>query len=294
MTLTRLQAPSERIEDATRSVAPQKWRNVIGYQTHEAGTAKPRLKKKAAVRFERTETETLHSGVTRAIARRIIQADRDSEHFEFPTEGVLCELLGVSRPIVREALKVLADKGMVEIRPRSGMRSAPRQKWRLLDPDILAWRAEGSPDRDFLRDLFGVRLAIEPTAAGLAAARASDEDRSLISAALARRVAAKSREVHEIIDLDLQLHSAIVKASRNPLFVQLSAAIGEPFRRALACTMHLPVLRNLDLTAHRQVVKAIERHDPRAARAAADEIVGYAMLAVERAEFGTEAQKIGR
>jgi GntR family transcriptional regulator, galactonate operon transcriptional repressor len=236
-----------------------------------------------SVEFERIESETLHSRVTRSLAQRVIRADRDSSPFEFPAEGELCELLGVSRTIVREALKVLADKGMVEIRPRSGMRSSPRANWRLLDPDILVWRAEENPDHAFLRDLCEIRLALEPTAAGFAAVRASDDDRSEISAALDRRIAAKNRELDEIVDLDLQLHSAIVKASQNPFFLHLNAAIREPFRLALACTMHIPVVRNLDLTAHRKLVRAIERHDPGAARATADKIVGYAMLAVEQA-----------
>jgi GntR family transcriptional regulator, galactonate operon transcriptional repressor len=242
------------------------------------------------VQFERIESETLHSRVTRSLAQRVIRADRDSSHFEFPAEGELCGLLGVSRTIVREALKVLADKGMVEIRPRSGVRSSPRQNWRLLDPDILVWRAEDNPDRDFLRDLCEVRLALEPTAAGFAAVRATEADRAKISAAFELRVAAKSRELDEIVDLDLQLHSAMVEASRNPFFVHLSAAIREPFRLALACTMDLPGVRDLDLTAHRQLVKAIDRQDPSAARAAADKIVGYAMLAVEQAALAASPQ----
>ncbi len=158
------------------------------------------------------------------------------------------------------------------------------------DPDILAWRAEDNPDRDFLRDLCEVRLALEPTAAGFAAVRASDEDRAKISAALDRRIAARSRELDEIVDLDLQLHLAIVEASRNPFFLHLSAAIQEPFRLALACTMDLPGVCNRDLTADRQLVKAIDRHDPGVARAAADNIVGYAMLAVEQAAVGKRAR----
>lgn len=240
------------------------------------------------VQFERIESETLHSRVTRSLAQRVIRADRISKPFDFPAEGELCELLGVSRTIVREALKVLADKGMVEIRPRSGVRSSPRTHWRQLDPDILVWRAAENPDHDFLRDLCEVRLALEPTAAGFAALRATDEDRAEMLSALEQRIAAKSRELEEIVDLDLQLHSAIVKASRNPFFMYLSTAIREPFRLALACTMQIPTVRNLDLSAHRQLVKAVERHDPVAARSAADKIVGYAMLAVEQAARQTE------
>jgi len=48
--------------------------------------------------------------------------------------------MGVSRTALREALKVLAEKGMVESRPRSGTRVRRRSDWNLVDPDVIAWR----------------------------------------------------------------------------------------------------------------------------------------------------------
>ena len=70
-------------------------------------------------------TENLHSRVTRALALQVIKSERKAELIVFPNEGELCKQLGVSRSILREAVKVLADKGMVEVRPRSGTRSRP-------------------------------------------------------------------------------------------------------------------------------------------------------------------------
>ena len=115
--------------------------------------------------------DSLHERVTRALALRIINAERAGEHLAFPNEAEMCEQLGVSRSILRESVKVLEDKGMlVSPAPLRGQRRArPRAEWNLLDPDILAWQARLAPDARFLRDLCEVRLAIEPTAAGFAA-----------------------------------------------------------------------------------------------------------------------------
>lgn len=186
--------------------------------------------------------------------------------------------LGVSRSILREAIKVLIDKGLVEVRPRSGTRARPRAEWNLLDPDILAWQAHLHPDARFLRDLCEVRLAIEPVAAGFAALRASAEEIAEIGNCLERR----ERRAGDAVDLDLQFHTAVVAASHNPLFQQLSATIREPVRTALACTVRLAASEALGLEARRALFEAIRRRDPLAARAASDEIVGLAMLAVEQ------------
>ena len=117
--------------------------------------------------------ENLHDRVTHVLALQVLEAEREERTLVFPNEADLCQQLGVSRTIVREAIKVLADKGMVEVRRRLGTRATPRSAWNQLDADILGWRADLGPDAGFLRDLCEVRLAIEPTAAGFAAVRAS-------------------------------------------------------------------------------------------------------------------------
>ncbi len=227
--------------------------------------------------------ENLHDCVTRTLARRVMEVERNSETLVFPNEADLCQQLGVSRTILREAVKVLADKGMMEVRPRSGMRSTPRNNWNVLDPDILTWQAELNPDARFLRDLCEIRLAIEPTASGFAAVRATAEEIETIEKCLEQREAAAGRvNLDEAIDLDLQLHAAVVAASHNPLFRQLSASIREPFRIALSYTTRLAASVALELAAHHTLLEAIRNRQPLAARQAAEEIVGYAMLAVEQ------------
>ena len=90
--------------------------------------------------------ENLHAIVIRTLALRIIAAERVGESLVFPNEAELCQQVGVSRTILREAVKVLEDKGMLQVRPRSGTRSRPRRDWNLLDPNILAWQGSASSD----------------------------------------------------------------------------------------------------------------------------------------------------
>ena len=161
--------------------------------------------------FERPlQRGRLHDQVTRQLARRVIQGEQLESLVAFPNETDLAQQLGVSRTILRESMKVLVDKGMVEMRPKFGTRARPRSSWNLLDPDILAWQAEVHPDARFLRDLCEVRLAIEPTAAGFAAVRATEEEVSLIEQCWrGRELQAQTGDFSgdEVIDLDLRFHT---------------------------------------------------------------------------------------
>ena len=92
--------------------------------------------------------------------------------------------LGASRSVVREAVRVLADKGLVDARPKRGTVVLGRESWSLLDPDLLRWQYESRTDTAFLANLAEVRSIIEPAAAGLAAVRRTDEDLAVMRAAL--------------------------------------------------------------------------------------------------------------
>jgi len=167
--------------------------------------------------------ENLHSRVTRVLALQVLEAERDSRSLVFPNETELCHQLGVSRTILREAVKVLADKGMVEARQKLGTCAKPRTAWNQLDPDILGWWAELGPDTHFLRDLCEVRLAIEPTASGFAAVRATSDEIEAIGRYLKLREAkVKASNFGEAVDLNLEFHSAVAAACHNSLLEQLN------------------------------------------------------------------------
>jgi len=237
-----------------------------------------------ALAFDRISgREKLHDRVTRALGLRVIEADRSAETASFPNETNLCQQLGVSRTILREAVKVLENKGMVEVRPRSGTKPRPRSEWHLLDPDILSWQAQMRPDARVLRDLCEVRLSIEPTASGFAALRASAGELTDIERCLTRRESVNAAtQPDDAIDLDLEFYSTVVAASHNLLFQQLSATIRQPMRTALSYTVRLPASEALALEGHRAVFEALTRKDPIGAREASEKIVGLAMLAVEQ------------
>ncbi|MGD0929214.1 MAG: FadR/GntR family transcriptional regulator [Candidatus Korobacteraceae bacterium] len=245
-----------------------------------------------ATSFAQLETATsLHSRVTRALALQLIQAERSGQLIAFPNEAELCRQLGVSRSILREAVKVLENKGMVQVRPRSGTKSRPRIDWNQLDPDILSWQSQLKPDPSFLRDLCEVRLAIEPIAAGFAALRASQEEIAVIRQCLARRLEILAvKDLEAAIDAELRYHTAVVAASHNPLFQQLNSTIHAPYRIALSYTLLLPASVALELEEYRQLTEAIEQRNPLAARRSAEEIVGFAMLAVEQVIRDHEAK----
>ncbi len=251
--------------------------------------------KSTALAFAQLESsDSLHSRVTRALALEVIRAERNGTAIAFPNEGELCKQLGVSRSILREAVKVLADKGMVTVRPRSGTRSRPRSDWNQLDPDILAWQTQINPDPRFLRDLCEVRLAIEPIAAGFAALRANQDEIAYIRKCLMRRLEiVAAQDLETAVEADLLYHTAVVAASHNPLFQQLNATIHAPFRAALSYTLLLPASVALELEEYRKLTEAIEQRNPLAARRASEEIVGFAMLAVEQVIRDHEARSKG-
>src|SRR5438105_4910138 len=110
--------------------------------------------------------------VVNTIGLRVIGRDL-APGTSLPNEADLCTQLGVSRTIVREATKVLASKGLLESRPKTGTRVRAPENWNLLDPDVLAWQWAAMPKAEFVREIFELRRAFEPTVAALAAVRAS-------------------------------------------------------------------------------------------------------------------------
>jgi DNA-binding FadR family transcriptional regulator len=228
--------------------------------------------------------ENLHSRVTRALALQVLEAERDSRPLVFPVEADLCQQLGVSRTILRESVKVLADKGMVEVRQRSGTRAKPRSDWNQLDADILEWWSELGPDLQFLRELCEVRLAIEPTAAGFAAVRATPDEISEIGRCLAiHETRWRVFNVTEAVDFSLNFHSSVVAAAHNSLLEQLNRAIRGPLRTALSFTTEIRASDVVDIATYQRMFEAIRKHDVMKARSVAEKIAGLAMLGVEEA-----------
>jgi DNA-binding FadR family transcriptional regulator len=132
------------------------------------------------------------------------------------------EKLDVSRSAYREAVQVLIAKGLLESRPKTGTRVLPRDRWNMLDPEVLAWAFSGEPDLAFVRNLFELRAIVEPAAAALAAARHTKAELKTIKDALAAMAEHKlTTEAGRSADRDF--HGAILRATHNDALIALSS-----------------------------------------------------------------------
>ena len=228
----------------------------------------------APIRFERAQypEQSLHGRVVHAIGRRILSGD-------LPPGALLpAELeLGASRTVVREAIKVLAAKGLVESRPKIGTRVRPRDRWHLLDPDVLAWQQDGAANEVLLRELTEVRRVIEPAAAELAAARADARDVAALGQAfeqMERAAQAKSGgDFEPFVQADMRFHLAILNACRNELLEQMSRVVYSALLVSFRATSRVPGRAKASIPKHRAIFDAIRARDPRGAGAAMRRLV---------------------
>ncbi|EAR24470.1 putative transcriptional regulator [marine actinobacterium PHSC20C1] len=149
-----------------------------------------------------------------------------------PESTILAEQLeeryGVSRSVVREAVRVLQSLGMVASVKRVGMRVQPMSLWSLYDPLVIRWRLEQTENGKQLRSLTELRTAIEPQAAQLAATYASEETSGELLALAARmRSVGRSGDLELFLELDIRFHSLVLAASGNEMFARLDRVIAE-------------------------------------------------------------------
>lgn len=208
----------------------------------------------------------LHGEIVEALGRRIIAGEvkQGSTLDVAELEGEL----DVSRTVLREALRVLKAKGLVDARPKRGTFVRARADWRLLDPDVLRWRVAGRADDRFLNDLAELRLIVEPASARLAATRRTDDDLELLYAALTRMSLASGTS-DEAIEADLMFHLALLGATHNELLIGLDVILG-PGLASRDRLVHRVIELDDPTPAHAAVVDAVREGDAeRAAQAAA-------------------------
>jgi DNA-binding FadR family transcriptional regulator len=178
-----------------------------------------------------------------------------------PNEDRLKGEISVSRTAYREAVKILTAKGLVEARPRSGTRVAPRSGWNLIDPDVLAWHLAGDPNEEFIRDLFELRRIVEPGAARLAALRRSDADLARIDAALEAMTSEKPYSEANI-RADVRFHEAIFAASHNRSLDCLANVVISTIQWSMLLQSRKAALAfDVALSDHRRVRGAIAAKD---------------------------------
>ncbi|GGB90188.1 GntR family transcriptional regulator [Novosphingobium endophyticum] len=191
-------------------------------------------------------------------------------------EVAFAEELNVSRSAYREAIQVLTAKGLVASRPKTGTRVLPRDRWNLLDPEVLGWAFAGEPDIEFVRNLFELRAIVEPAAARLAAQRRDKADLKAMKDALAAmRQHTLTTETGRAADRDF--HSAILHATRNEALIALSASIGAAVNWTTQFKHRSPTLPRNPLPDHVRVYDAIVAEDPEAAAEAMNVLVDLAL-----------------
>ncbi|SEM85494.1 DNA-binding transcriptional regulator, FadR family [Luteibacter sp. UNCMF331Sha3.1] len=225
----------------------------------------------------RAATRSLHAQVIEEIGESIVSGALQPGD-ALPGEAQLATQMAVSRTVLREALKVLAAKGLIETRQKTGMRVRDPRHWNHLDADVLAWRCAAMPTDDFVDKLVEMRAIIEPAAVAAAARRREPAQLEAIGAAL--EAMEESTTLDEWAVADLHFHEAVLAATNNELlsslFGVIEAALGTFF------VMSARTAKNFKyaLPHHRAVYEAIRRRRPNEAAAAMQ-----AMIADSRANM---------
>lgn len=202
------------------------------------------------------------------IGRRIIGGEF-AEGAVLPNEDDLIARFAVSRTILREAMKCLASKGLIEIRTKTGTRTRSRDQWHHTDPDVMVWHYETGPTAEFLDSLADLRRVLEPAAAARAAERASAGEIATIGAALDRMRQTTSIPVAHA-EADRDFHAAIFAASHNPILARLVDVISIGiFGNARSARPTLVEGYRRSIPFHEDVFKAIAARDPGRATEAA-------------------------
>lgn len=224
-------------------------------------------------------TRSAHDLVAHGIGQNIMRG-RFPIGSILPGDAELMELFGVSRTALREALKTLAAKGLIESKTKVGTKVLDRNNWNMFDSDILDWHLELGVDARFLGWLFEIRQTLEPFACASAALRRSAKQLETMRGALqAMYGCATNRQ--GFTKADLAFHQAILEASGNPFLQSIGSVIGAAL--ATSFTISSPVssddrFRNV-MEQHQAVFDAIERQDPPAASEAMSVLI---MQAAER------------
>jgi DNA-binding FadR family transcriptional regulator len=214
----------------------------------------------------------VHSQVADRIGISIVRGDIVAGE-ALPSEMQLCEMIDVSRTVVREAIRTLTGKGLVEARAKSGTRVRPPEQWNQLDPDVLRWRLETSDVDSYLTKLFQLRCAVEPSAAALAATGAGEDDLARIRSGYDGMVAAKVNE--SFVVADIAFHQAIYFATRNEFFWPIAQMFEITLRQSFVIAAR-GTHRARALLEHRAVLDAIAARDAEGAREATTTLLNHA------------------
>lgn len=244
-------------------------------QHKKAGTRRP-ASRRVAARKTPERALRLHGTIARQLGIQIVSGKyRPGELLD--GEISAAEQLSVSRTAYREAVRILAAKGLVDARPKIGTRINPQSMWHLLDPDVLDWTFASEPDLVLLDSLFELRKVVESAAAGMAAQRRS--------AAHLRdmRTALEGMAMHTLAteagrQADLDFHTVLLRATGNPFIVSMANGVRAAIRTTTIYKQRKQPLRRNPLPDHLRVFEAIAAREPVRAQQAMGELIQLARI----------------
>jgi DNA-binding FadR family transcriptional regulator len=243
---------------------------------------------------QRYPHRNLHGQIVHTLGRRILRGEI------LPGDALQAgTAMAASRTALREAIKVLAAKGLVEAKPKIGTRVTPRESWNLLDPDVMAWQHDGLPRPLFLKKLTEVRAVIEPQAAAFAAQRADDAAIVALESAFADMAAAAAAvpvtgNVDPFVEADMRFHLTILRACGNDLLEQMARVVYSALVVSFQTTSRLPGSAERALPKHRAILKAIVARQPARAHAAMESLVAETAREIGQLPDGEENGATGR
>jgi GntR family transcriptional repressor for pyruvate dehydrogenase complex len=209
------------------------------------------------------QSERLYEQILQQIEQRIVSGELKVGD-QLPSERELAEQFGVSRTAVREAIKALREKGLVEILVGRGTfiaNGTPNVVRHTLDLLMKVDSAKG-----FL-NLVELREIMEPDIAALAATRITDEYIAAMQEAMDKMEAAMDN-VEEFVEADLDFHLALAEATQNPIIPALLDPIIELMREQRILITLINGVAQHGQYNHKIIIDAIKRGDPDAAREA--------------------------
>lgn len=212
----------------------------------------------------------VHGRVAEQIGISIVRGDIAPGE-PLPSEARICEMMDVSRTVVREAIRTLVSKGMLESRPKSGTRVRPRVHWNHLDAEVLRWRLDLADTDSYLAKLFQLRRALDPMASAIAATSATEDGRQQIQASFEAMTAAVDNEAY--VAADIAFHKAIYLATENEFFWPIAQMFDFTLRQSFAIAA-VGDHRSRALAEHREVLNAILARNAAQAHAATELLLG--------------------
>jgi DNA-binding FadR family transcriptional regulator len=225
----------------------------------------PNRMSKTQRRGDSTTARNLHHKLAQSIGEQILKGIYAPGAI-LPNEADWCRIFGASRTAVREAIKTLNGKGLLASRPKIGSRVEPRDRWNMLDRDVIAWHFAAMEREDFLHSTQEARKVFEPGIAALAAEKRTPQQLARLEAALEGMRSATSGRA--LVGPDVEFHLALLAAANNDLMSSFGLIIEWALPNLFETTAKRNPAPDTVVPLHEVVVNAVRKGNPEAARRA--------------------------